>query len=257
MSHEPTLRRLVRLLPRVGWLTVVAMIALARSGHAQIVTVPPGLAPGASYRLIFVTSAVRNGASGNVADYNTFVSNAANAVPALAALNTTWKAVAETPAITAQDNTQTNPQIVGGTPNNRGFPFHRLDGARVAIDNVQFWSMASPIAPISITELGTTTPLTTRPGDTTAQPWVWTGVDSGPAKLGSSAPIAGWTNGGSSGNAWIGIALSGSSNAHAVYAVSGILQAPLPVPVLPIAAVTMLLGGISIGVAALRPRGSS
>ena len=64
-----------------------ALVA-ARAGDAAIVTVPPGLAPGAGYRLIFVTSTVRNGASANAADYNAFVTSTANAVPQLAALVT-------------------------------------------------------------------------------------------------------------------------------------------------------------------------
>src|SRR5262245_15880494 len=93
-------RRLVQLAV-VTWV----LTGLALSAPAQIVTVPPGLAPGAGYRLVFVTSTTRNGASGSAADYNDFVSAAANAVPALAALGTTWKAVAETPGLEARDNT--------------------------------------------------------------------------------------------------------------------------------------------------------
>lgn len=222
------------------------VVSTARSADAQIVTVPPGLAPGAAYRLVFVTSAVRSGASSNVADYNTFVSNAANAVPALAALGTTWKAIAETPSLTAQDNTGTNPLVVAGTPTNRGVPFYRLDGARVADDNPYFWNMIAPLAPISITELGTPAPISVRAPDGSTQAWVWTGVTVGSSKLGSSAPIAAWANAPTA-NAWIGIAISSSNNGHALYAVSGILHAPQPVPILPVVALAALAANVSIG----------
>ena len=39
--------------------------------------IPPGLGAGAEFRLLFVTSGSRNGQSMDIADYNTFVQNAA------------------------------------------------------------------------------------------------------------------------------------------------------------------------------------
>jgi len=218
----------------------------APAARAQIVTVPPGLAPGAGYRLVFVTSAVRDGASANVADYDAFVASRANAVPALAALGTTWRAVAETATVLAMDNTGTNPLVVGGTPTNPGVPFYRLDGLRVANDNAYFWAMAFPINPISISELGSGPPITVRAPDGSTQPWVWTGYGAAPSKLGTAFPIAAWASGGGA-NSWSGIAISRSDNAHALYAVSGILHAPQPAPLDPRVAVTALLGCMALG----------
>lgn len=224
----------------------VVVLGVARPGFAQIVTLPPGLAPGAGYRLVFVTSGVRNGASANAADYDAFVTSAANAVPALAALGTTWKALAETAAATAQDHTATNPLVVGGIPTNPGVPFYRLDGQRVAHDNAYFWSMLFPLVPISITELGSAAPITTRQPDGSTQPWVWTGVTPGPSKLGTSTPVAGWTTGGPA-SAWVGIAINGNANAHPLYAVSGILHAPALVPIDPVASTALLCACLAVG----------
>jgi hypothetical protein len=212
------------------------LVALPRAGSAQIVTVPGDLAPGAGYRLIFVTSAVRNGASANVADYNAFVTGVANAVPALAALGTTWKALAETVAVTAFANTGTDPLIVGGIPTNPGVPFYRLDGLRVANDNAHFFGMTFPLNDIRITELGTQAPITVRQPDGSTQPWVWTGISAPSSKLGTGSPVAGWAYGGGA-NSWKGIAISANTNGHALYAVSGVLNVPSPpvVPLLPAA----------------------
>lgn len=227
-------------------LFVLLLTLSAFPAVAQIVTIPPDLSPGAGYRLIFVTNAVRNGSSANVADYNAFVTSAAQAVPALAALGTTWHAVAETATVEARDNTGTNPLVVGGVPTNPGVPFYRLDGARVANDNSYFWGMLFPIASISITELGTGAPITTRLPDGSTQPWVWTGITPGSNKLGSSAPVAAWASGGGA-NAWSGVAISGSGNGHALYAVSGILVAPQPVPIIPLASGTLLAACGALG----------
>ena len=65
---------------------LITLIAAAVSVQAATVTVPPGLAPGSSYRLIYLTSGSRDGQSTVIADYNAFVTAEAAAVPALAAL---------------------------------------------------------------------------------------------------------------------------------------------------------------------------
>ncbi len=215
-----------------AFIAFIALASFPSSGSAQIVTVPSDLAPGAGYRLIFVTSAVRNGASANVGDYNAFVSAVASSVPALASLGTSWTAVAETATVSAPDNTGTNPMLVGGIPTNPGVPFYRLDGARVAHDNAYFWGMLFPLATISLTELGTAAPITVRSPDGSTQPWVWTGVGTGPSKLGTATPVVAWAYGGGA-NAWYGIAISGSANNHPLYAVSGVLHVTQAAPALP------------------------
>jgi hypothetical protein len=231
---------------------VVALAAavLADAASAQLVTVPPDLAPGAGYRLVFVTSTTRNGTSANAADYNAFVSAAATAVPALAALGTTWTAVAETPVLEARDNTGTNPAVSAGVP------FYRLDGLRVADSNAYFWNMAFPINPISITQLGTATPITTRAPDGTTAPWVWTG-DSATSQLGTGFPNAAWSHGGGA-NSWIGVGIANNANSFPLYGVSGILTVPpvVSVPMLPaLGWLALIVALAALGAWMLRGRG--
>jgi len=229
----------------VAGLVIFVLGVLAGTAGAQIVTVPPDLAPGAGYRLMFVTSGVRNGTSTNVADYNAFVTSAANAVPALAALGTTWAAFVQTATVTAEDNTGTNPQFVMGTPTNIGVPIYRLDGARVANDNPYFAGMAFPIAEITITELGTFVPTTVRQPDGSAQKWVWTGRAAPSSAMGTASPVAGWATGGG-GNSWYGIAISPNTNNHTLYAVSGILHVPgaTGVPAVPWTGLVLLAASV-------------
>ena len=67
--------------------------------------VPPGLAAGDTYRLIFVTDGSILGNAPDIADYNAFVAAAANADPGLASLNTTWTALLSTADVNVLDNT--------------------------------------------------------------------------------------------------------------------------------------------------------
>lgn len=109
---------------------------------AAPITVPAGLNPGDQYRLAFVTGTVRDATSTNIADYNNFVTTAANSEPALAALSTTWNAIASTNSINARDNTTTNPFVSAGVP------IFRLDGNLVAASNADLWDGAVSV-PIS------------------------------------------------------------------------------------------------------------
>ncbi|MDA1236799.1 MAG: hypothetical protein O3A53_18615, partial [Acidobacteria bacterium] len=85
-------------------LTVIGAIALGMATSAPAATispddplVPAGLGVGDTFHLIFVTSTTRDGNSGEIADYNTFVNTAANSGGSqLAALGATWYAVAST-----------------------------------------------------------------------------------------------------------------------------------------------------------------
>lgn len=94
----------------------------------------PNLLPGTKYRLAFVTSTTRDAKSSNIADYNSFVTTAANSVPELAALGTTWMAIGSTATVDARDNTQTNPNSDGA-----GVPLFLVDGTLLALGNVDFW----------------------------------------------------------------------------------------------------------------------
>ncbi len=63
----------------------------------------PSLPPGSEYQLIFVTSGGRDALSGNIADYNAFVTAQAALNPDLPA-GVTWSAVGSTALVAARDN---------------------------------------------------------------------------------------------------------------------------------------------------------
>jgi hypothetical protein len=121
-------------------------------------TVPSDLNPGDTYRLVFVTSTERDAMSSNIADYNAFVTAAANSVPELLALGTTWKAIGSTETVDARDNTGTNPGVATGVP------IYTLADTRIANDNADLWDGMINV-PLNLTELET---LVVVPG-------VWTG----------------------------------------------------------------------------------
>jgi hypothetical protein len=81
---------------------------LAGQVSAAIITTPVGLAPGSTYRLIFVTSGTTTANSTNIADYNAFATAQANSVAELAALNVSWVVVGGTASVTALTNVGTS-----------------------------------------------------------------------------------------------------------------------------------------------------
>ncbi len=96
--------------------------------------------PTGPYRLLVVTDGVINATSTDIAVYNSFVTAEATAVPALAALGTTWTAVASTSTVDARDNTMTNSAIWG-----TGVPIYLLDGTLFADDYASLWTSAGPL----------------------------------------------------------------------------------------------------------------
>lgn len=118
-----------------GLVLGLATVALtATSGLAMPITVPAGLNPGDQYRLAFVTSNTRDATSSDIADYNTFVTNAANTQAALSALGATWAAIVSTSSVDARDNTGTNPAATG-------VPIYLLDNSstKIADNNADLW----------------------------------------------------------------------------------------------------------------------
>ena len=133
----------------MGFATIVlAVFGLALGAGAAPITTPVGLNPGDQYRLVFLTSTTRDATSTDIADYNAFVTAAANTQQALVDLATTWTAIASTDAVDALDNTGTNPSVTAGVP------IYLLDGVSlVANDNADLWD-AAIVTPIMITEAG-------------------------------------------------------------------------------------------------------
>lgn len=136
----------------LGTATVIAIAVLDLSTvQAGPITQPADLAPGDEYRLAFVSSADRDGKSADIADYNQFVTNLANAQPELTALGTTWKAIASTASVDARDNTNTNPH----DPSDPSVPIYLLDGTtRIANDNTDLWDDIFVLAPLDVQEDG-------------------------------------------------------------------------------------------------------
>lgn len=202
---------------RAAWAILPALfVLLDGASHAAAIVVPTGLNPGATYRIIFVTSAVRDGASANIADYNSFVTDAANLDTGLAGLGTTWTALASTPTV----NVLVNAGLSAGDSTT---PFYNTVGNLIAI------GVTVPITGL-YGRAGTahTSPIFSETGEVPpGSTFVWTGTllnASVTSALGSTGPHIGryaatsrsWTQ-----------AFGEDPNAlHHLYGISGVLTVP-------------------------------
>ena len=224
----------------------LAIVLLSGSGAAALaapITLPAGQNPGDSYRLAFVTSIKRGAEETDINAYNTFVNNLANGVTELAALSTTWSAIASTSAIDARDNTNTNPGASAGVP------IYLTDGiTMIADDNADLWDGDIDNL-FNIDENG----------NTVGVDQVWTGsVTNGTGnsgnELGSNNPITGATH---FPNAiWITVTAHPNTAQWRMYAISDTITIPGGEPDPEIAApgqVGLLILGIA-GVAVVRRR---
>ena len=131
--------------------TTVFSLLVGTSSQAAIITSPSDLNPGEEYRLAFVTSGSIAATSSNIADYNSFVQSAADAVPELLSLGAIWKAIASTSTVAARDNTETNPNVSSGVP------IYLLNDTRLVDDNADLWD-GSIDELFDVSELGCTCP---------------------------------------------------------------------------------------------------
>lgn len=101
---------------------------------------------GDTYRLVFFTSTTRDATSSDIADYNSFVQNAANG-SSLNLASATWKAIASTATANAIDNTSTAP-----TEADYGVSVFLVDGTTlVATDYRDLWaSNAGGFTPVAL-----------------------------------------------------------------------------------------------------------
>jgi hypothetical protein len=187
-----------------------------------VITQPDGLAPN-SYRLAFVTSVGRDALSGNISDYNTFVTNVANTVPALAQFQ--WRAIVSTATVDARDN-------IGGVDST---PIYNLAGQLVAKGTSELWS-GFLRNPIFVTELGDAPP-------NPFQVWTGTNID-GTKDAKNPAGTPGFTMIGSANHdnpPWIHNILKPSAEFRLIYAIS--IPEPSSAALLLSGAVLLLLAG--------------
>jgi len=229
-------------------LSATAVAFTATASLSAPITIPAGLNPGDQYRLAFVTSTTRDGTSANIADYNAFVTAAANSQTGLATLGTTWMAIASTGTVNARDNTGTNPFSDGS-----GFPIYLLDAAstKIADDNADLWD-GSIAAPFATSEAGI---------EIASRRHAWTGTradgtSDGIAYLGSpfgSVPLGRTFETSSS---WVMEPTSvDTTSLYRLYAISGVLTvAPVEQVAEPGAIGVLALGLIGLGFARRRKR---
>jgi hypothetical protein len=196
-------------------LLVLAVVGIASRADAGIITVPPGLAPGSQYRLVFETTETYNAESTSISTYNMEVDAAAGAVVALDALGTTWRDIGSTASENAINNIGINP----------GVPIYDLGGHLIATD-------AGTGAGGLFSGTLQYPPCTAEDGTCTLV-FAWTGSDSigntAPGNgLGTSEPEYGAT--GKTDAYWIAYGIGGSDDMQALYGISGILTVPSATP---------------------------
>jgi len=232
-----------------------AGVALATLGtgaaQAALVIVPADLAPGAQYRLVFVTDGTRDATSTNIDDYNKFVTNdARGGTPGIdtaldVALNAAgfnpntieWKAIGSTDSVAARDNTGTN-------PSSTGVPIYLIDGNRVANNNADLWD-GSILTGIDRT-----------PQESVGFFFVWSGtsddgtVNAWGGALGSNVAIVG-VAGAFLGSGWIDESGKSGSEVSQFYGISTVLTVPTPAVTVPEPTPSLLgfitLGGLMLG----------
>jgi hypothetical protein len=180
---------------------------------------------GDEYRLVFATSMGINATSSNIADYNAFVQNAANASTFRGGAlgNITWKALVSTPTVAANVNTETFG--VGGES------FWLVNGITVVADNYgDLYGSGTHSNAINMSEKGGS------PLNNGSYSSLWTGSDgSGNPVLGNELGASGGTSRGglwgfTSGAHWINrFNLSQTTGGNsgdgkfAIYAISEVL----------------------------------
>lgn len=115
------------------------LLFASSAADAAILLQPPGLTPGQTYHLAFVTKGTRDGSSSNIADYDAFVQAAANSAGG-GLQNYTWQAVVSTNAVAANSHINLTGSL------------YLLDGTFIASGQADFFD-GTLAAPINQTEI--------------------------------------------------------------------------------------------------------
>jgi hypothetical protein len=177
--------------------------------------VPPGLQPGDSYHLAFLTAGVHDAISPDIAEYNGFVQKQADLNPSLtgADVGVTWYALASTDAFDARDNA-----LISA-------PVYRLDGLKVADGYADMWDGDLQVA-IAVDQYGYDKPPMGVPD------LLWTGSNSDgtaftyPLGSGGSIGVGEVT----SAQYWMHCCTGAEQTLHELYALSEKLTVPVPEP---------------------------
>jgi hypothetical protein len=119
----------------------LGVLIVSDTASATLIDSIAALEEGAMYRVLFVTSEIRDAASPLIEDYNDFVSTGAASGSITSSLGLTWKALASTLSVNAQDNSG-----VKDDDETKVTMFNTL-GEIVATSGANFWggSLYSPI----------------------------------------------------------------------------------------------------------------
>ena len=213
------------------WLTLAGLASLCYAGP---VTIPTGLTDGELYRIVFVTSDATSAYSTDIWYYNTFATTEANLNPELAALGTTWTAIASTgayPGGATLVNAIDNIGMSGGA-------VYNTDGQLVASNDGTgaggLWDGDGISNPIEYDENGNTLSASVWTGtspDGDAFPYYYAIAlgSGGDSVYGASSDTIDWVD--ACGSLSCGAAYADNGNAFSLYAISGELtyeSAPEP-----------------------------
>lgn len=180
-----------------------------------IVPVPTSLAPGAAYRLLFVSLGTTTADMTNISAYNVFATQEANSVPELAALGSNWVIVGGTTALTALANMGSSTAPVYDLAGN-------LVGASMAA--VCAAGNISSHGPVNINQFGDAyfgSVWTGTSDSCGVQPRALGGNSSGQVRMGSTEE---------SNSNWISASNGDRNSSFPIYVLSGELNTPTPEP---------------------------